>query len=62
VIDYKQLSKENFKIPHLLQERERQKQQEYQEREEVDVDELGMGGGELASMKELDFMYGGATT
>ena len=40
-------------------ERENQKKKEYAEREAVDAKELGMGSGEVAQMKELDFMYGG---
>lgn len=43
-------------------ERENQKKKEYAEREAVDAKELGMGSGEVAQMKELDFMYGGQTT
>ena len=62
VLDYKQMAKEEFKIPQLLMEREKQKQKEYDERSSVDFKELGMGSAELAQMKELDFMYGGQTT
>ena len=62
VIDFEKVKKEKFKIPHLLQEREQQKQQEYAERKDVDVSELGVSDAELATMKELDYMYGGSTT
>ena len=62
VLDYKQIAKEEFKIPQLLLEREKLKKQEYEERSSVDFKELGMGSAELAQMKELDFMYGGQTT
>ena len=62
VLDYKQIAKDEFKIPQLLMDREKQKQQEYDERSSVDFKELGMGSAELAQMKELDFMYGGQTT
>jgi len=62
VIDYKQVARDNFKIPHMLMEREKQKQAEYKTRKDVDIEELGMNPTELATMKELDYMYGGSTT
>jgi excinuclease UvrABC helicase subunit UvrB len=46
----------------MLLERERQKQEEYNQRKDVDIEELGMSEQELATMKELDYMYGGSTT
>ena len=48
VVDFKEIAKENFKIPQLLMDREKQKQDEYAGREEVDAAELGMAAGELA--------------
>lgn len=42
VLDYKQIARDNFKIPHMLLERERQKQEEYNQRKDVDIEELGM--------------------
>jgi len=62
VIDFKELAKEEFKIPALLQEREKQMQKEYDDREAVEVDKLGITNSELAEMKQLDMMYGGRTT
>ena len=62
VLDYKELAKEEFKIPHLLQEREKQMQKEYQERDGVNVDELGITSKEFKELKELDMMYGGQTS
>ena len=46
----------------MLQERERKKKAEYQAREDVDTAAIGMDHGELAQLKELDYMYGGETT
>lgn len=62
MIDYKELAKEEFKIPNLLQEREEQMRKEYDERQAVEVDKLGITHNELAQMKQLDMMYGGQTT
>lgn len=62
MIDFKELAKEEFKIPALLQEREKQMQKEYDDREAVEVDKLGITNSELAEMKQLDMMYGGRTT
>lgn len=56
------MSKEEFTIPQLLMEREQKKQREYDERKSVDVKEIGLATGDIATMKELDFMYGGRTT
>ena len=43
-------------------EREAKKKEEYASREQVSATELGMDDGEIAQMKEMDFMYGGETT
>jgi 3-phenylpropionate/trans-cinnamate dioxygenase ferredoxin subunit len=60
--EIQRISKEQFKIPLLLQEREQQKQDEYDQRKQVDVRGLGMNEEDLQVMKELDYMYGGSTT
>ena len=43
-------------------DREKEKQAEYNQRKDIDVSELGIKEGELATLKELDHMYGGSTT
>ena len=62
VIDIEAIKKDKFKIPQLLMERENKKKEEYASREQVSATELGMDAGEIAQMKEMDFMYGGETT
>ena len=56
------MAREEFTIPQMIADREAEKQKEYEERASVEVKELGLKEGELAQMKELDFMYGGKTT
>lgn len=43
----------------MLADRESKKQEEYMARDSVDVEKLGLQQGELAQVKELDYMYGG---
>ena len=62
ILDYKEMAKEEFKIPHLLQEREKKMQEEYEERDGVSTDELGITSKQFKQLKELDMMYGGQTS
>ena len=62
ILDYKEMAKEEFKIPHLLQERDKKMQEEYEERDGVSIDELGITSKQFKQLKELDMMYGGQTS
>lgn len=62
VLDYKEMMKEEFSIPHMLQEKDKQMKKEYDQREGIDINEIGVTQKEFKELKELDHMYGNQTT
>ena len=62
LLDIDKAVKNEFKIPHLLADREEKMKKEYDEREGVKIDEMGITAKQFKQLKEMDMLYGGETT